>query len=175
MGWRCARHLAAASVGTMALGALMAASAAPAAEWQLDTGGFGPYRIGMSLAQAQAVAPGLKPTPVGLRGNPVCDYVEVPGHPGAALMFVKDVLGRVDLGQPGEHTARGVGPGDTVEAFEQAYPSAARTRHAYDEREAYLTVGPEGGRALRAETHEGRISAIYAGGWTEVQAIEGCL
>lgn len=173
MGWRLARHLAAAWVGTMALA--VAAAAAPADGWRLDLDGYGPYRIGMTLAQAQSVAPRLASTPEGLRPTAGCDYVDVPGHPGAALMFVKDVLRRVDLGQPGERTARGVAVGDTVAAFEQAYPGATRTPNAYDEREAYLTVGPDHERGLRAETHEGKIAAVHAGGWKEVQYIEGCL
>jgi hypothetical protein len=173
MGWRLARHLAAAWLGTMALAT--GASAAPADAWQLDFDGYGPYRIGMTLAQAQAVAPGLKSTPEGLRPTAGCDYVDVPGHPGVALMFVKDELRRVDLGQPGERTTRGVAVGDGVVAFEHAYSGATRTPNAYDERETYLTVGPDHGRALRAETHEGKIAAVYAGGWKEVQYIEGCL
>jgi hypothetical protein len=175
MGWRLARHLAAACAGTMLVLAAGSAGAAAPDAWKLDTGGFGPYRIGMRFAQAQAVAPGLEATPEGLRASPGCDYVGMPGHPGVALMFVNGVLRRADIGEPGERTSRGIGPGDTVASFDQAYPGATRTPNAYDDSEAYLTVGPERGRALRAETREGKISGIYAGGWKEVQYIEGCL
>ena len=31
------------------------------------------------------------------------------------------------------------------------------------------------GRAMRAETSAGTIVAIYAGNWTQVQYVEGCL
>jgi hypothetical protein len=151
------------------------ATGAMAGEWTLDTGGYGPFRIGMRFKQAQAAMPGLKPTPVGLRGSPRCDYLELPDHPGVALMFVDDVLGRVDIDRPDLRTARGVAPGDLVARFEEAYPDAKRTPNAYDDREIYLTVGPHHGRAMRAETREGKISAIYAGNWTQVQYVEGCL
>ena len=165
MGWR----LVVACVGALL------ATRAMAGEWTLDTGGYGPFRIGMRFKQAQTAMPGLKPTPTGLRGSPRCDYLALPGHPGVALMFVDDVLGRVDIDQPDEHTVRGVAPGDLVARFEQAYPDAKRTPNTYDDREIYLTVGPRHGRAMRAETREGKISAIYAGNWTQVQYVEGCL
>jgi hypothetical protein len=163
------RRLAAACVGALL------ATQAMAGEWMLASDGYGPFRIGMRFEQAQAAMPGLKPTPAGLRGSPGCDYLELPGHPGVALMFVDGVLGRVDIDKPGERTTRGVAPGDPVSSFEKAYPDAKRTPNAYDDRERYLTVGPRHGRAMRAETQEGRIVAIYAGNWTQVQYVEGCL
>jgi hypothetical protein len=151
------------------------AAGAMAGEWRLDSDGFGPFRIGMSFRQAQAAMPGLKPTPTGLRGSPRCDYLELPGHPGVALMFVDDVLGRVDIDKSDEHTTRGVAPGEPVARFEQAYPGITRTPNDYDHSEAYLTVGPQNGRAIRAETDHAKIAAIYAGNWTQVQYVEGCL
>jgi hypothetical protein len=164
--WR----LAAAGIAAAILG--QAAAAGPA--WRLDTEGFGPFRVGMSFAQARKLAPRLQATPDKLRASSSCDQLALPGHPGVALMFVDGVLGRIDLFRPGVRTTRGVQPGDRVERAMQAYPGLDAEPNKYDENERYLT-GRGGDRAIRFETKKGRIDKLYAGRWAQVQYIEGCL
>jgi hypothetical protein len=170
--WHLRRLATACAV--LALGGQVAA--APADEWMLDANGFGPLKIGMSFAQAQhVIGPALRPTEPSLRPSRSCDQLPLSGHPGVALMFVDGVLHRIDIFQPGIRTSRGIAAGDPVDKVSQAYAGLTRTPNAYDEREAYLTAGPEHGRALRFETDKGRIGLIYAGDWTQVQYVEGCL
>jgi hypothetical protein len=165
-----------AACALLALAGQVATAKAAASDWTLDASGFGPLKIGMSFAQAQRVAgPALRPTAPSLLPGPSCDQLALPGHPGVALMFVDGVLHRVDVFQPGIRTTRGIAAGDPVEKVSQVHAGLTRTPNAYDEREAYLTLGPEHGRALRFETAKGRIATMYAGDWAQVQYMEGCL
>jgi hypothetical protein len=152
---------------------LACAAAAPA--WKLRPEGFGPLKIGMRFDEARrAGGRGIKPTPPP-QVNPQCDQVRLPGHPGVALMFVDGVLRRVDVFGAGVRTASGIAVGDALAKVERAYPALVRSPNAYDENEAYLTVGPAQGRALRFETLKGKVGRIYAGDWAQVQYVEGCL
>ena len=144
-------------------------------DWTLDSGGFGPLKIGMSFAQAQRIAgPRLRPTAPGLRASPACDQLPLPGHEGVALMFVDGVLGRIDLFEPGPRTTRGIQPGDRVDQAMRAYPGLRASPRDYAEDERYLTER-SGANAIRFETEKGRIENVYAGRWAQVQYIEGCL
>lgn len=164
-----ARHLAAFAVGLAAAGATPAAPA-----WKLSPDGFGPLKIGMRFSEARRVAgKRLKPTPPP-QGNPQCDQMLLPGHPGVSLMFVDGRLQRVDIYKPGIRTTRGAAPGDAVRKVRQAYPGLTATPHKYAGGEQYLTLGPSGGHALRFQTGKGRIDRIYGGRWQEVQLVEGC-
>ena len=154
----------------------LAAAHAAAADWTLGPDGFGPLRIGMDFAQAQRVAgPALQradPARLPTRG---CEELQLPDHPGVALMFVDGMLRRIDLEAEGPRTDAGIGVGSPVEEVEKAYAALTRTPHAYDDREAYLTAGPARGRAIRFETLKGKVAQVYAGDWAQVQYIEGCL
>jgi hypothetical protein len=149
-----------------------AAAAAPA--WRLDPSGFGPLKIRMSFDQVRKLAPRLKATPPGLLASQSCDQLALPGHPGAALMFVDGTLTRIDLFRPGPRTTRGIQAGDRVARTMQAYPGLRAEPNKYDENERYLTER-SGDGAIRFETRKGRIANIYAGRWAQVQYIEGCL
>jgi hypothetical protein len=147
---------------------------ASAAEWDLRLDGIGPLTVGMRFKDANAQLHGTLELDPGSQS--ACYYARAPGHPQLALMFVSDVLRRVDVMEGGVRTAEGVAVGDPVKHVFDAYRRVAAERHAYDEREQYLTVrSPDGRLALRFETREGRISAFYAGRYKEVQYIEGCL
>lgn len=165
-----ARRLAACAIGLAA--ATTAACSTPA--WKLDPDGFGPLKIGMGFDEARRIAgKRLEPTPPP-QGNPQCDQMLLPGHPGVSLMFVDGRLQRVDIYRPGIRTSRGIAPGDTVRKVRQAYPHLTSSPHKYASGEQYLTAGPEGGHALRFQTDKGRIDRIYGGRWQEVQLVEGC-
>jgi hypothetical protein len=166
-------HRAAACL-TLALAASTHAGAAPA-DWRLGPDGYGPFRVGMSFAQARKLAPGLAATPDNSRASSGCDQLPLPGQPGVALMFVDGVLGRIDLFRPGLYTTRGVQPGDRVEQAMHAYPSLAAAPRAYEEETERFLTERSGANAIRFETGKGRIENIYAGRWAQVQTIEGCL
>src|SRR5450830_138558 len=89
---------------------LMASLPARAADWALRFDGIGPLQIGMRFDAANAALNGsLRSTPVALRPTPRCEQVPVAGHPGVALMFVDEVLERVDVFQAGVGRRRGAG------------------------------------------------------------------
>jgi hypothetical protein len=148
--------------------------AAAGSGWTLGPDGFGPFKVGMSFAQARKIAPRLKATPAGLRASSGCDQLALPGHKGVALMFIDGELTRIDLFRPGVRTTRGIAPGDRVERAMHAYPELSAEPNKYDENERYLTER-SGDSAIRFETNKGRIDKVYAGRWTQVQYIEGCL
>ena len=138
--------------------------------WTLGPDGFGPLKIGMSFEQARRLAgPRLQP------GDPGCDQLPLPGHKGVALMFNDGVLHRIDVFRPGIRTTDGVAVGDPVSRVAHAHAGIAQEPNAYDGQESYLTAGPAHGRAIRFETSKGRIGAMYAGDWPQVQYTEGCL
>ena len=151
-----------------------AAHARTPREWKLAPDGFGPLKVGMTFTQVQELAPGLVPTPPGLRASSNCDKLSLPGHPGVALMFVGDELARIDLFRHGLRTTREVGPGDPVERVMHSYAELADEPRAYEENERTLTLH-SGDNAIRFETRDGRIESVYAGRWAQVQYIEGCL
>ncbi len=169
---RIAPRIASLAAGAALALATAAAPAAPA--WKLSPEGFGPLRIGMDYAAVRrAGARGIKPTPPP-QGNPRCDQMLLPGHPGVSLMFVEGALRRVDIYRPGVRTTRNVATGDPVRKVRQAYRGLAASTHKYDRNGQYLTLGPDHGLGMRFETQGNRVSRIHAGRWEEVQLVEGC-
>jgi hypothetical protein len=117
----------------------------------------------------------LKRTPVQVRGAPDCDQIPLGrGHAKIWLMFIDDVLVRVDV-EKGATTLARIAAGDPVERVFSAYAKVEAEPNAYDERERYLTVYSKDGRAaLRFETHAGKIGIFYAGTARAVHLTEGC-
>jgi len=158
-----------------------AALPASAADWHLRFDGIGPVHVGMDFAHANAALGGvLRATPAALRPTASCDQLPVVDHPGVALMFVDDVLERIDVFQPGVASGAGVTVGAPVSAVAAAYPDLAREANAYDDREQYLTVlAPartgSASLAMRFETHQGLVGLMTAGHLKAVRYIEGCL
>ena len=151
--------------------------------WTLHADGIGPLKIGMRFEQADlAVGLGLQRTPAEKLPTRGCDQIAVPRHPGIALMFIDDVLERVDVFQPGTPAADGVAVGTPVDRVLQAHPRIDRRQHAYDEAEQYLTLYSDTAAvpsphslALRFTTDKGKVGAISAGRLQEVRYIEACL
>lgn len=159
------------------LGVLLAplAFAANVDDWVLRMDGIGPARVGMRYAQANSALGGiLHRDDASIRE--ACEEIAVPGHEGIGLMFIDDVLVRVDVWRKGGRTDRGVAVGDPAQRVLDTYHDVATERHAYDERERYYTVtSPDHTLAVRFETREGKIAGFYAGRYRAVQYIEGCL
>jgi hypothetical protein len=156
---------------------LLAPLACMAGEWDLRMDGIGPLRVGMRFDAANArLGGGLQRTDPALLASKGCDQVLVPGHPQVALMFVDDVLSRIDVWGTDGRTDAGVMVGDPVQRVLDTYPRAASAPHAYDDRERYLTARSRDGRlAIRFETKDGKIALFHAGRFKAVQFIEGCL
>ncbi|QGZ39351.1 hypothetical protein IP92_02397 [Pseudoduganella flava] len=154
------------------------AGAASGQDWTVRVDGAGPLKVGMDFDTVNRVlGDHLERTPQELRGSRDCFYVSPSAEPRIGLMFVKDVLKRVDVSEVGVRSERGIGVGDPAEKVREVYGEAMRSApNAYNANERYLTVPGGGGQyAIRFETQQGTISGFYAGAWEQVQYVEGCL
>jgi hypothetical protein len=151
---------------------------AQAADWTLRFDGAGPLKVGMRYDTVNRVLGShLERVPVGLRGSLNCFQLKTPQQPGLLLMFVNDILRRLDVLEPAIISERGIGLGDPVEKVLRVYGEAvSASPQAYDDTEQTLTIKAGAGQyGLRFDTSKGHVAAIYAGGWKEIQYIEGCL
>lgn len=143
---------------------------AQAADWRLRFDGAGPLKIGMRFDTVNKVlGDHLQRVPKDERANPHCFQVEPSAQPGVLLMFIDDQLKRVDVMEEGILSDRGIGLGDPVARVKRSYGEAV---HAAD---GQLTVRAGSDQyAIRFDTSDGKIDAMYAGAWKEVQLKEGC-
>jgi pyruvate/2-oxoglutarate dehydrogenase complex dihydrolipoamide acyltransferase (E2) component len=151
----------------------------------LNAEGFGPLRIGMSLAEVEAaLGPDANPEAVGGPEPEVCDQFRPARAPeGLLVMIERGVLTSVRLTRSSTATAdAGVSIGDSEAAVRAAYSSPDEQAHAYEAAPAkYLTAWSGAARAtpdargLRFEIgQDGRVSSITGGG-PSIQYVEGCL
>jgi hypothetical protein len=167
MGWR-----------SVVLGAAMALPLmAQAGDWTVRFDGAGPLKIGMRFDTVNKIlGDNLRRTPKELRSVANCFQLEPAHQPGLLLMFIDDVLKRVDVMEEGIASERGVALGDAVAKVERAYGEAVqRAAQLRDPGEQTLTVLAGGGQyAIRFETGKGKITGLYAGDYPQVQLTEGC-
>ncbi|MFS2004388.1 hypothetical protein ACEN9F_12260 [Duganella sp. CT11-25] len=167
MGWR-----------SVVLGAAMALPLmAQAGDWTVRFDGAGPLKIGMRFDTVNKIlGDNMQRMPKELRNVPNCFQLEPARQPGLLLMFIDDVLKRVDVMEEGIASERGIALGDTVAKVERAYGEAIqRAAQLRDPAEQTLTVLAGGGQyAIRFETGKGKITGLYAGDYSQVQLTEGC-
>ena len=157
--------------------ALATANSAVADDWRITTAGYGPAKIGMSVAQASN-ALGMKLVAEGPVDNPECHYMRPePAVDGLWFMISKDRVVRIEVNMPGIKTRSGLGVGDSEGAVKQALgPSVEVTPHKYVAPDGnYLTVWTKDHKAaVRFETLQGKVTSFYAGRVPEVEYVEGC-
>ena len=170
MGWR--------SVVLSATVAMALSPAARAGDWTVRFDGAGPLKVGMRFDTVNKIlGEKLARTPKELRSAPNCFQLEPARQPGLLLMFIDDVLKRVDVMEEGIASERGIALGDTVDKVERSYGEAiVRAQQLRDPNEQTLTVmAGDGQYAMRFETGKGKITGLYAGEWRQVLHTEGCL
>jgi hypothetical protein len=151
---------------------------ASAAGWTVRFDGAGPLKVGMRFDTVNKVlGERMERVPKELRGTPNCFQIEPAHQPGLLLMFIDDVLKRVDVMEEGIASERGVGLGDPVEKVTRGYGEAiVRSQPGGDVAEQTLTVKAGGGQyAMRFDVVKDKVVGLYAGDWQQVQLIEGCL
>jgi hypothetical protein len=164
--------------------AVTAATLAPAAAAVAQPGavltpqGYGPFRVGMTWAQAQRAVPGLR-YGERLDEQNTCHEASTSRMPGVYAMFENGRLVRVSLSSPSRvRTARGIHVGSTAAEVRAAYRGQYRDEpHTYvGPQGRYYTVWTVRNRAgLRFETDERqRVQTIHGGG-SAIQYVEGCL
>lgn len=148
--------------------------------------GWGPLRIGMTLAEiAAALGPDADPDAVGGPDPAACDEFRPERAPEGMLLMVEEGrLSRISLIRDSKlKTDRGFGLGDSAAAIKTAYgASAVASLHKYEAPPAeYVTAwsrAPGGAPGTeRGVVYEiggdGTVKAIHAGG-PSIQYVEGC-
>lgn len=153
--------------------------------------GYGPLRIGMTLAEVTAaMGPDADPAAVGGADPEQCDQFRPARAPEGLLVMVEDGrLTRISLINDAKvETERGLVVGSAAEAVEAVYKTAAKSSpHKYVEAPArYITVwkkaapavengpvSPEARGIVYEVGKDGRVEAIHAGG-PSIQYVEGC-
>ncbi len=146
------------------------------ATWVLHFDGIGPVKIGMSLSQLNTALE-EKFTMPKERDDQACFVVTSTRHPHVSFMPEDDKVTRIDIDGRGISTDKGIEVGDSENRVLKVYGAAVKVEpHAYnvDEGGHYLTVRSDG-LGLRFETSNGKVESFYAGQFTSVQYIEGCL
>lgn len=152
----------------------------------LSAEGWGPLKIGMTLAQVtSALGPDSTPEAVAGPDPQSCDQFRPARAPqGMLVMIEDDVLTRISLiSGSAIKTTDGIGVGDPRGEVLAALPQARQQPHEYLNAPALYvtnwTLAPkaENDRAARGIVYEingeGQVGAIHAGG-SSIQYVEGC-
>ena len=165
------------------------AATTPAAAAPLTAEGWGPLRVGMTLAEiTAALGPDANPDAAGGADPASCDEFRPARAPEGMLLMVEDGrLSRISLIRASRvKTDRGLGLGAAPAEVRAVYGSALQaTPHKYVDAPAqYLTFWSVGGsatgsvprssRGIRYEVDAtGKVTTIHAGG-PSIAYVEGC-
>ncbi len=148
---------------------------------KITTGGLGPVRIGMSVAEATKAAGRviLTPTAGATAASPDCAFAVVDGLPGVAFMVNNGVIRRVDIDEGTISTSSGAHIGSTEQEIKDLFPGIITVSdHAYVEGGHYLTLTPTAENLkddrVVFETDGQVVTSYRAGKVPEVGYIEGC-
>jgi CubicO group peptidase (beta-lactamase class C family) len=143
----------------------------------VDPMGFGPIRVGMTVAEAERALGSPLPL-LGPKMEP-CYYVTPKDRPGLAFMIFEGRVARVDVHQQSiVRTAEGAGIGDPEDHIQSLYPGRVEVQpHKYTEGR-YLIVRPaapaDSGYRIIFETDGTQVTRYRAGRLPEVGWVEGC-
>lgn len=153
---------------------------AGAEDWRISTAGYGPARLGMSVAEAAGVL-GVKLVIVdpAIFDDPACTYVSPePDIAGLLIMVSDGIVVRFDVSPGGSiKTRSGLGIGDPEDKVLSTLGAAVAIEpHFYGGPENhYLTLWSEHRKsAVRFETENGKVARFYAGLDPQVRFVEGC-
>lgn len=144
--------------------------------WALNFDGIGPIKVGMSLSQLNSALQEKFRMPKE-RDEQGCFTVASTHCPHISFMIEDGKVSRIDVDGRGVPTDKGIQVGDSEKQVRKVYGAAVKVEpHAYTSMEGghYLTVR-SGKFGLRFETDKGKVDSFYAGRYTSVQYIEGCL
>jgi hypothetical protein len=153
---------------------------APASDvWTVSIHGYGPVRVGMTLAEAATAGGRQFGEPQ--MGSVECDYflfADDTVRGSAHFMVINGQIARVDVNDSSIATTEGARMGDTEERINQLYPGRVTVQpHKYTDGH-YLVVTSaapaDSGYHIIFET-DGKVVTTYrAGRMPEVEYIEGC-
>jgi hypothetical protein len=144
-------------------------------KWRLETGGYGPVRLGMTLPEAsQALGVDLNPGSLD-EDEASCFYGRDARElkpTGIRIMFVKGRVARFDVWQGPVRTTMGAGVGTTEGELRRLYPSSKVEQHPYTD--GHYVVVVEGTEGFVFETDGERVLQFRGGTADAVRYIEGC-
>jgi hypothetical protein len=143
-------------------------------DWRVSFAGIGPFRIGMSIADAENA---LGSKLVLSEDSKGCFYgYAKKGPDGLKFLVFENRVARVDIVSGDLLTSTGIKIGDTEQKIKKLYPRVQVSSHHYVEGGHYLTVYSNDNKyALVFETNGSVVNNYRAGKLPEVQWIEGCL
>ena len=144
--------------------------------FRITPNGFGPLRVGMTVAQAAAAMGGGFAAPNGYDGG--CGYARLTKAPaGLAVMLQGGKIARFEVRNGGIQTAAGARIGDSEARIKSLYGSSvASTPHKYVQGGHYLTVTPASGSSNRIvfEPDGSKVTEYRSGKIPEVEQVERC-
>lgn len=146
--------------------------------WTVSFRGYGPLRVGMTLAEAQAAAGTTLSLPPQTEPEQ-CDYAVWSGAPhGVHLMFEGGVLRRVDVDSSSVATAEGLRVGDAAARAVSLYGTRAiRRPHKYETGEYFIVLADpvaDTVHRLVVEVTRDTVRAWRVGQIPQVEYVEGC-
>jgi len=155
------------------LGVAAICSSQASRSWVLRQDGIGPVKVGMNLAQLNAVLHEKFTLPED-KDEQDC-FIDGPtAHPQVSFMILKGRLARIEVNGPGVPTENGIQVGNSEERARQVYGSSLKVKqHAYTGPQGhYLTIRSADGRyGIRFETDNGKITTFYGGRFDAIQYI----
>ena len=134
---------------------------------KLKPSGLGPLELGMTERQAERVlGRNLRQYKLGSCGTATF-------HRRDYLLFSSGRLARVSVSTRRYATRKGIRVGSSQKRLRALYPSAKRSRHAYNPDGSYFKV-TFGNRRLVFETDGSEVTAMHGGRIPEVDYVEGC-
>lgn len=144
---------------------------------RLRIDGIGPINVGMTVAQARAVAG----TELSLTKEPYCDVLSAPRGPaGVDMIITNPASGRIDLiviKEPTVATVSGIRVGNTEAEVQAAYPGRLRVVNPSlpVHRLIYSAADPAlADRVVVFVIDTGRVATMYAGLRSHAEADEIC-
>jgi hypothetical protein len=140
--------------------------------------GYGPLRIGMTVAAAANALGSPAPSTVGL--DTACAYVHFDTEPaGMRIMVTRDTVARIEVDSSAIPAGRGARVGDSEARVKTLYgPRVSVEPHKYLPNGHYLVVAPvpptDSNFRLIFETDGSRVTSYRAGRLPQVQWVEGC-
>jgi hypothetical protein len=165
---------------TTAVAPAPSSSAPPDAAYRLELRGFGPVRVGMTVAEAGA-ALGTRLVPVIDPPDDECaTYGPESGFDGVAFLVARGIVARTDVTAGSTQTTEGVALGQSEDEAQRRYGGRlAVGDHDYLVGGRYLTLIPTAPAdedfRLVIETDGRKVTALRAGRLPEVEYSEGCL
>ena len=152
------------------LAAVLLASSAQAASWEIKPNGLGPYKVGARYENLGNTFGGLEADSM-ITEDKVCRVARSKRYPNVNVTFVKKVVARVDV-SGGFGTDRGVRIGDPASKLQRVYGDAVKP---HPQNADWLMV-ETGDRelAIRYVMHDGKVKAIHAGKRLQLQTEGGC-